>query len=72
MRIEQMYDLIDSVQWFPVQLNTEVIFNNVMITDSTIMLGTGGGTRKKKDKSDTTAVASDSLVAESERFNKGF
>jgi len=34
MRIQQMYEFIDSSQWFPVQLNTEIIFNNVNLNKS--------------------------------------
>ncbi len=29
IRIHQMYELIDGSQWFPVQLNTDIAFNNV-------------------------------------------
>lgn len=31
IRIHQLYELIDGVQWFPVQLNTDVAFNNLRI-----------------------------------------
>lgn len=31
IKIQQMYELIDGEQWFPVQLNTDIIFNNVMV-----------------------------------------
>ncbi len=31
IRIHQLYDLIDGMQWFPVQLNTDVAFNNMRI-----------------------------------------
>jgi hypothetical protein len=31
IRIHQLYELIDGVQWFPVQLNTDVAFNNMRI-----------------------------------------
>jgi hypothetical protein len=31
IRIHQMYELIDGTQWFPVQLNTDVAFNNMRI-----------------------------------------
>ncbi|RLD53937.1 MAG: hypothetical protein DRJ05_15580, partial [Bacteroidetes bacterium] len=64
MKIEQMYELIDGEQWFPVQLNTEVIFNNIMINDSTIMLGTGGGDKEKDDGVDSTAIVADSSKME--------
>ncbi len=59
MRIEQMYEFIDEKQWFPVQLNTEVIFNNVAITDSTIMLGNGGGNKENDDGADSTTIVAD-------------
>lgn len=31
IRIQQMYELIDGKQWFPVQLNTDIAFNNVRV-----------------------------------------
>ena len=31
IKIQQMYELIDSTHWFPVQLNTDVSFNNLRI-----------------------------------------
>lgn len=31
VKIQQMYELIDSVRWFPVQLNTDIIFSNVKV-----------------------------------------
>jgi hypothetical protein len=31
IRIQQMYQLVDSLYWFPVQLNTDVEFNNLQI-----------------------------------------
>ena len=31
IRIHQLYEFIDGVQWFPVQLNTDVAFNNMRI-----------------------------------------
>ena len=31
IRIHQLYELIDGLQWFPVQLNTDVAFNNMRI-----------------------------------------
>lgn len=34
MRIQQMYDLIDGKQWFPVQLNTDITFNNIKLNKS--------------------------------------
>jgi hypothetical protein len=32
IRIQQLYKLIDDKQWFPVQLNTDVIFGNIQAT----------------------------------------
>ncbi len=34
LRIEQMYEFVQGKQWFPVQLNTIAILNNVVIDDS--------------------------------------
>ena len=31
IKIQQMYELVDSVHWFPVQLNTDVFFANLQI-----------------------------------------
>ncbi len=33
VKIQQMYELIDGKQWFPVQLNTDLILNQVQISD---------------------------------------
>ncbi len=41
VRIQQMYDFINNEQWFPVQLNSEVILNKVQVGDSTVVLTTG-------------------------------
>lgn len=38
LRIEQMYEFIQDKQWFPVQLNTVAILNNVVISDSTMSI----------------------------------
>ncbi len=32
IKIQQLYDFIDSTHWFPVQLNTDIIFKNAAIT----------------------------------------
>lgn len=34
IRIQQMYDLIDNKQWFPVQLNTDITFNNISLSSA--------------------------------------
>jgi hypothetical protein len=34
IKIQQMYEMIDDVHWFPVQLNTDVIFSNVMVNNN--------------------------------------
>jgi len=36
LRINQLYELIDDKQWFPTQLNTDVIINQMMVGDSTV------------------------------------
>ncbi len=41
LRIRQMYDFVNNEQWFPVQLNTEVILNDFEVGDSTISITTG-------------------------------
>lgn len=44
IKIQQMYDLIDSIQWFPVQLNTDVIVSNMEIVagdERARLVGTG-------------------------------
>ncbi|MBE0637071.1 MAG: carboxypeptidase-like regulatory domain-containing protein [Bacteroidales bacterium] len=33
IRIQQMYGLIDGKRWFPVQLNTDIVFNNVRVNN---------------------------------------
>ncbi len=40
IRIQQMYELVDGETWFPVQLNTDVSFNNFKI-GKYIAIGTG-------------------------------
>lgn len=35
IRIQQKYDFIDDQQWFPVQLNTDITFNNISVSSST-------------------------------------
>lgn len=46
IRIQQMYELIDGKQWFPVQLNTDILFNNLSIGSSKPM-AIGKSYRKK-------------------------
>lgn len=41
VNIQQKYELIDSVQWFPVQLNTDLIFNIFQANDNTVTVSTG-------------------------------
>lgn len=33
IKIQQMYALVDDTTWFPVQLNTDIIFNNVKVNN---------------------------------------
>ncbi len=44
MRIEQMYELIDGKQWFPVQLKTEVFLGGLIVADSNIYISPGSDT----------------------------
>lgn len=42
IKIQQQYELIDSVNWFPVQLNTDVIFNNAGVRAGNIQVNLVG------------------------------
>ncbi|MDD2386965.1 MAG: DUF5686 family protein [Bacteroidales bacterium] len=42
INIQQKYDLIDSVQWFPVQLNTDLVMNILQIGENSAAVTTGG------------------------------
>lgn len=42
MRFRQMYEWVNDTHWFPVQLTTEVILNNIALSDSTMSIGIGG------------------------------
>ncbi|MCD6112339.1 MAG: carboxypeptidase-like regulatory domain-containing protein [Bacteroidales bacterium] len=35
IKIQQKYEFIDNSHWFPVQLNTDILFNNIQVNDST-------------------------------------
>ncbi len=37
INIQQQYELIDSLKWFPVQLNTELYFKNLQVNNSRII-----------------------------------
>lgn len=41
INIQQKYELIDSVQWFPVQLNTDLVFNIFQISDNSAAITSG-------------------------------
>jgi len=41
LRIQQMYEFIENKQWFPTQLNTEVIITQMAVGDSTIAITAG-------------------------------
>ena len=41
LKIEQMYDLIDGIQWFPIQLNTKVVLKSLVFSDSSLKLNPG-------------------------------
>ncbi len=34
IKIQQQYEKIDSIQWMPTQLNADLVFNNLMVSDS--------------------------------------
>ncbi len=34
IRIQQMYDLVDNKQWFPIQLNTDITFNHIELNST--------------------------------------
>lgn len=41
LRIQQQYEFIESKQWFPTQLNTEVIITQMAVGDSTVAITMG-------------------------------
>ncbi|NLB86509.1 MAG: carboxypeptidase-like regulatory domain-containing protein [Bacteroidales bacterium] len=41
INIQQKYELIDSVQWFPVQLNTDLVFNIFQVGENSATVSTG-------------------------------
>lgn len=41
VNIQQKYELIDSVQWFPVQLNTDLVMNILQVNQDEAMISTG-------------------------------
>ena len=49
-RIEQMYDLIDGKQWFPVQVNNQAIIRQVSMKDTSIGIGLGRVPDSLRDK----------------------
>jgi hypothetical protein len=42
IKIQQQYELIDSVNWFPVQLNTDVIFRNAAVQAGNVQVNLVG------------------------------
>ncbi len=42
VNIQQKYELIDGLQWFPVQLNTDLVFDILQVSDNSAALTTGG------------------------------
>jgi len=42
INVQQKYELIDGIQWFPVQLNTDLVFNMLQVSDNTAALTSGG------------------------------
>jgi len=41
INIQQKYELIDSVQWFPVQLNTDLVMNMLQVSEDEAMMTNG-------------------------------
>ncbi len=39
INIQQKYEFINNKQWFPVQLNTDWIYNNILVSDTTVSSG---------------------------------
>lgn len=46
IKIQQMYELVNDTTWFPVQLNTDIIFKNVMVNN---VMPVGRGKKYIKD-----------------------
>ncbi len=42
VNIQQKYELIDGVQWFPVQLNTDLVFNIFQVSENSAAVTNGG------------------------------
>lgn len=42
VNIQQKYELIDGVQWFPVQLNTDLVFNILQVSENSAAVTSGG------------------------------
>ncbi|HTB05740.1 MAG TPA: DUF5686 family protein [Bacteroidia bacterium] len=43
IHIQQKYEFIKNTQWFPIQLNTDWVYNNTVVNDSVAVIGPGGG-----------------------------
>jgi hypothetical protein len=39
VHIQQKYEYVDNKQWFPVQLNTDMVYNNMVLKDTDIQTG---------------------------------
>jgi hypothetical protein len=55
IKIQQKYELIEGKQWFPVQLNTDLYYNDFAVVDSSVKIIPGEG-RKQKLKSNEGKV----------------
>jgi hypothetical protein len=42
VNIQQKYELIEGIQWFPVQLNTDLVFNILQVGDNSASVTSGG------------------------------
>lgn len=46
INIQQKYELIDSIQWFPVQLNTDLVFNFFQVGENEAVISSGNSDTK--------------------------
>jgi hypothetical protein len=49
IRVQQKYEWIDGKQWFPVQLNTDLYYNDFSVSDTTLKLSSSSRRKKVSD-----------------------
>jgi hypothetical protein len=64
IHIQQKYEFVHNTQWFPVQLNTDWVYNNIMLNDSLIEGGVGGNdtTKNPDDEHNKLKIVSRSYI----------